>query len=433
MYQIIIAENIPSLNKGELALLRGIIETINSNEVTVKIISGSPKFDQTRYGKSPEIIDVRKTFHLKENFDYSKREKIIISIIITIKHAFFLIFYKIFGTRTTRIMKSDIWKEYINSDLIIVGHDGTFGIGSGLLGNVFNFLTFSSYIYLPFFGTTLKKPTVIYGSSIANYSSSIGRKWMSFLLNRIDLITLRENKSLKNLRSLGYNAERACVTADLAFLMNPNTDRTEEIMESEKIDKTSVLVGVTVTRYKAITAYKQLGENKSLEKHSKMLAEVLDHLIETKNAQIIFLPHSIGLEKKFDDRILAEHIYEKCRNKKRVNVMKTEYSPEDLKGLMGNFDLFIGERLHSVIGAMSMEVPSIVLSNLSDQRLEIIKEMGQENSICYVENLYKEDLMLKIDETWTERAKIKADLQKQIPSVKEKSMKNGELLRRLLP
>jgi len=431
MYKITIAENIPSLNKGELALLKGIIESFSDMETEVKIISGSPEFDSERYGDNLQIIDVRKTFHLRESFDYSKTEKILVSLIITMKHIAFLFLYKMFGQKATKVMKSQIWKEYINSDVIIVGHNGTFGIGGGLLGNVFNFLTFQSFIYLPFFGKTLKKPVVIYGSSISSYSFIV-RKWMSFLLNRIDLITLRENKSLQNLLNLGYTGKRAHVTADLAFLMNPDLTRTDNIIKSEKIDTSSVLIGVTVTRYKAITAYKELGVDGSYEKHSKLIADVVDQLIETKNAQIVFLPHSIGLEKKFDDRILSEHIFQNCKNKNRVNVIKTEYSPEDLKSLMGRFDLFIGERLHSVIGAMSMGVPSLVLSNITDQRLEIIKGLGQGDSICYVENLDKESLISNIDKLWAIQDKKRSDLEEQIKIVKEKSMENGELLKKLL-
>jgi len=329
-------------------------------------------------------------------------------------------------------MKSQIWKEYLDSDVIIVGHNGTFGIGSGLLGNIFNFLTVLSYIYLPFFGKTLKKPVVIYGSSIYQYSSFITKKWMSFLLRKIDLITLREKKSLNNLLMLGSVGNNAYVTADLAFLMNPDMSRIDDIMELEKIDKSSVLIGVTVTRYKAITAYKKLGLDKSYEKHSKLIADVFDYLIETKNAQIVFLPHSIGLEKEYDDRILSEYIFKKCKNKDKVKVITAEYSPEELKGLMSKFDLFIGERLHSVIGAMSMNIPSVMLSNTTDQRLEILKELGQENSICYVENLKTEDLLRKIEKTWNSQDKIKKELEVQIKDVKEKSLENGRHLKNLI-
>jgi len=432
MYTILIAENIPVLNKGELALLCGMIESFSLlGSVKVKILSSSLEDDLIRYGDKLEIIDVSTSFHLKKDFNYSYIEKIILSSIITIKHIIFLIFYKIFGVKVTKIMPSELWRSYVDADLIFIGHNGIFGIGSGLLGNYFNLLSLSSYIYLPFFGRILRKPLVIYGGSIPQYKNSIIQKWMSFLLNRIDLITLREKKSLTNLFDIGYSADRAFVTADLAFLLNPTTGA-DQIIKSENIDTNNILIGITVTRYKAITAYKDLGIAESYKKHSVIIANVLDYLVENKNANIIFFPHSIGLEKHLDDRILSEYISKKCKNTDRIKVILNEYSPEELKALFGKCDFFIGERLHSVIGAMSMKVPSIVLSNVSDQRLEIIRDIGQENSICYVEDLREMDLIEKIEEMWVKRDQIKKELNVEIEIAKEKSMKNGMLLKKLI-
>lgn len=51
MVKILIAENVPALNKGELALLKGMMESFNSlGEVKVKIMSSSPENDRIRYG-----------------------------------------------------------------------------------------------------------------------------------------------------------------------------------------------------------------------------------------------------------------------------------------------------------------------------------------------------------------------------------------------
>lgn len=433
MVNIIIAENIPTLNKGELALLKGMIESFRYlDKVKVMIVSSQPEKDKSRYG-SISVIDVRKSFKLKNNYKYSQTQKILISLTVTIKHILFLIIYFILGERVSKIMKSEIWKAYLNSDFIFIGHNGIFGIGSGLIGNYCYILTFLSYLYLPFFGKILKKPLVIYGGSIPLYSSYFIRKWMSFLLNKIDLITLRESQSLKNLNSLNYTADKAYLTADLAFLMNPAPNNViEKIIKLEGIKTDDVLIGVTVTRFKAISAYKNLSNDESYIKHSQMIADVLDYIIETKNAQIIFLPHSIGLEEHLDDRILSEHIFEKCSYKENIKVIKTEYSPEELKSLMGECDFFIGERLHSVIGAMSMKVPSLVLSNKSDMRLQIIRELGQYKSICYIDDLEVTELIYKIEEMWENREIIMNELEKQIQIAREKSMKNGLLLKELI-
>lgn len=434
MNKIIIAENIPSLNKGELALLNGILNSLNligSHEVS--IISSNLKIDQERYPSDLNILDVSDTFHIKYD-SKSKLRAILSSSIMTLKHILFLILIKLIGKKALILMKSDIWKHYLNSDAILVGHNGIFGIGSGLIGNISLFMTSMSYIYLPFFGRTLKKPLIIYGGSVPLYNSFLKRFWMSFLLNRIDLITLRESKSYENLRKNGCNQKNAVITTDLAFLMDEGNEKDlKKIITNEKIEKSDKpLIGFTFTRYKGITAYKHLSNKESFEKHITLLAEFIDYLIENQNAKIVFLPHSIGFEKKFDDRIIARSIYEKCNHQDRIKLIENEYSVQELKSVMGILDLFIGERLHSVINAMSMCVPSMVLSNINDQRLEIIREIGQEPSICFVDDLKTEDLISKFNEIWENRKDIQEQLKKQIPVMKKRSFENAKLLKNLL-
>ncbi len=163
-----------------------------------------------------------------------------------------------------------------------------------------------------------------------------------------------------------------------------------------------------------------------------MLAQVIDNITNRINATVIFIPHCIGFAKELDDRIMAGDIFQMCKNKDKVKVITNEYGAEELKGFIGQFDLLIGERTHSVVNAMSMCVPSIVISYSTDQRLGIIKMIDQENAICYVENLNAETLLSKISDIWSERNKIKKDLKSQTEIIREQAMLNGKLLKELL-
>ena len=127
---------------------------------------------------------------------------------------------------------------------------------------------------------------------------------------------------------------------------------------------------------------------------------------------------------------MAADISQLCQHKDAVNVLTNEYSAAELKGLIGQFDFFIGERLHSVVNAMSMGVPSIVISNSADQRLGIIKMFGQEDAICYIEALDADTLMSKISDIWSEDRS--SDLRSKAEIMRKRAMLNGRLLKRLL-
>ena len=431
--KIFIAENVPSLNKGEMTILEGMLESFKSVGMVVEVamLSDRPEIDKLRYGAKIKIIDLKKSLHLK--VDLAGFYQIFASLYSMAQHLLFLTLYKIFVSRALRLMRSESWREYVESDVIIIGHDGAFGLKGGFLGVSLYFYPF----YIPLFAKLLRKPIILYGGSVGRFRHFrwFLEKGAKFALGKIDLITLREDVSYQNLRDMGVKNDRVFAISDLAFLLRPvPSDQAKEIMMHEDIEETNKpLIGITVTRDIASKAFSYLNNSaSSYHKHIKMLAQVIDNLTSRLDATVIFIPHCIGFAKELDDRIVATDILQLCKNENKVKVITNEYAADELKGLIGQFDLFIGERIHSVVNAMSMCVPSIAMSYSTDQRLGIIKMVGQENAICYVDGLDANTLISKIDEIWSEREKIKSDLKSKIEIIKERAMLNGKLLKELL-
>ncbi len=436
MYRIFIAENIPSLNKGEMTILEGMLESfIGLGGVEVSMLSSVPDIDQPRYGAKVRVIDARKSLHLFKNpKDYSRPLKILVSIFVAFQHLLFLLLHRVVGAKALRLMKSEIWKAYVESDVIVVGHDGTFGIGGSQIG----VLPYSSFLYMPLLRRVLGEPLVVYGGSIGRFTGPLGflgKPLLRLALGKVDLVTLRESISYQHVKGVGLQDDRITVTGDPAFLLGPApAERVGEILAQEGVgDSSRPLIGVTVTRKRARTAFPQLrSPTDSYTKHVEVMAETIDSLVTKLGATVIFLPHCIGFGEGLDDRIVAADIFQRCKAKERVKVITNEYSAAELKGLMGQFDLFIGERLHSVINAMSMRVPSLALLNSGDQRAGIIEMLGQDRAICFVENLDGEALLARIHDIWEESATIREELASQTAVMRERAMLNGKLLKELL-
>lgn len=436
MYRIFIAQNIPSLNKGEATILEGMLESFSSlGEVDMSMLSAVPHIDQPRYGTKVRVIDARKSLHLFGNPEwYSAASRILASALVTFQHLLFLVLYKILGAKVLKLMKSEIWKEYVESDVIIIGHNGAFGIGGPRIGTA----TYFSFLYMPLLRRILGKPLVVYGGSMGQFRRRfrfLGNSLLRPALGRVDLVTLRERISYHHIKEMGLHNDRISVTGDPAFLLKPAPpERIREILAEEGIDKGSnPLIGITMTQKKASMAFPQFKDpERSYIKHAEVFAEIIDNLVAKLNATVIFVPHCIGFGAKLDDRIVGQDIFQRCRKKERVKVINNEYSAAELKGLMGQFDLFIGERLHSVINTMSMGVPSIVISNSSDERLDIIRMLGQNNAICFVENLDTGALVRKIDDIWSKKERISQELKSQTEIMRERAMLNGKLLKQLL-
>lgn len=435
--KILIAENVPSLNKGEMTILGGMLESFKIlGNVEVTMLSDIPQIDQPRYGTNVTIIDVKDALHLSGALGHHcQLFKIYTSFFIFIQHLVFVLLYRISGSRALKWMKSEIWSEYVKSDVIIVGHNGTFGVAGW--GGLFSIPAYFYYIYISSFARMLGKSIVLYGGSISRFRRFhlVLERGAKFALSKIDLITLRESISYQNLRYMGVKNNKIFVIPDLAFLLRPvPSEHAKQIMAKEGFEEQSYrpLIGITVTRERACMAFPDINPDNSYIKHNEVIAQAIDDLITKFNAFVVFVPHCIGYGDKLDDRIVAKDIFQMINNKCRVKIITTEYGAAELKGLIGQFDLFVGERLHSVVNAMSMCVPSIVVSNSTDQRLGIIKMINQDNAIYYVEELDVDTLISNINKIWQERDKIKSDLKTKIETIEEQAMLNGKLLKELL-
>lgn len=430
MIRILIAENIPSLNKGEMTIFDGMVESFqNLGKFKISMFSDHPEIDLPRYGNKAHIINISAYTNLKK-INMGLLNKFILSFNFLGRHIIFIFLYKLIGQNALGVMKDGLWKEYLDSSIIIIGHNGSFGLGGGL-GIPILFYP----IFIPYFCKKIKKPVVLYAGSINRKKQNFLYDYLyKFALDRIDLITLRERESLQNSISLGSANTNIHVTADLAFLSKPvSNDVALGIMEREILTTFSrPLIGITVTQSVASKSFKDMRSDESYEKHNAIFGNIIDKLIEKTNATVVFIPHCIGLGEDLDDRLIATDIYNSCKNQKKIRIITNEYGAAELKGLIGQFDLFIGERLHSVINALSMSVPSIFISDRSDSRLGIMDLIGEQHSILFSEELNEWMVIEKSLDFITNKHCIKVRIKDEIVQIEKIAALNGALLKKLL-
>lgn len=88
MVKIFIAENVPSLNKGEMTILEGMLESFKTlGKVEVTMLSDLPQIDQPRYGTKVKIIDAKKTLLLSGKLvGHHQLFKMFISFLFLFQH-----------------------------------------------------------------------------------------------------------------------------------------------------------------------------------------------------------------------------------------------------------------------------------------------------------------------------------------------------------
>ena len=90
------------------------------------------------------------------------------------------------------------------------------------------------------------------------------------------------------------------------------------------------------------------------------MAEIIDHMAERTNALVVLISHVTNRARN-DDKVVHEEIYEKVKSKYNVRLIEGDYTTNELKGIIGVCDMFIGCRMHSTIASTSMSVPTIAI------------------------------------------------------------------------
>ncbi len=325
------------------------------------------------------------------------------------------------GVRTLRrcgftINVSKKSKLSIYNDVDIVINSG----GDQLSGEKFVGSSFLNLLY----PILLDKPVVLFAESLGYYKRPLNRMVGKYIFKKVKLILVREELSKEYLIDLGVDTSKIFVTADPAFVLPPAPrSRINEILGVESIQSLqNPIIGVNpsglISRYFKDPA-------KSEDYYVQSIADAIDHLVETKGANVLLIPHVYS--KGGDDRLIIHKIMQKISNPQKVFQITNEHSAAELKGIIGLCDIFIGSRMHATIAATSLCIPTVGIAYSHKMHGIIGKTLGLEQYIIDIGKLDKDSLISVIEDVWSNRSDIRKHLEKVIPEVKEKSLSNGYL------
>ena len=274
----------------------------------------------------------------------------------------------------------------------------------------------------------LKKPIVKYSQAMGPFESKLNRFLAKIFLPKVDLLVARGEVTERYLREIGIT-KQIYVLADSAFLLQPApSKRADEILSDERIakDNTEQFIGISVN----YNLYKWCASDNLENRYVTLMAKIADYLVKNFNAIVVFVPYEIRPDGR-DDRFVIERIWETIKNKHRINTIKKEYDTTELKSIIGQFDLFLGARFHSIIASTSMHVPTVVIA-WSHKYYEVMKMLGQEKYVCDYKTVTFDELISKIKDIAVNKEKIKNELRNKTEVAKESAMLNGKLVKELV-
>ncbi len=257
---------------------------------------------------------------------------------------------------------SQIFKAIKNSDVFICG-------GGGLIQDqtsVYNLLYHLSKSVL---AKILKKKIMFYGIGVGPIRFRLNKILINKIMNYSDIITVRDYESKRLLEIIGVKNNLIILTADPAInLKSISKKEVYKIFKNNGVNTDKPIMTICLRHwfdtysFIPVRLVKKLGlqtkkdimrYNTFIEKISKVVSYCRDEL----NFQIIFLPFWLDRDNKVHEDILS-----RIKNKDKIFLLNKEFTPSEAKGIISGSDFVLGMRLHSVILALSENVPFIALS-----------------------------------------------------------------------
>ncbi len=299
------------------------------------------------------------------------------------------------------------WSIY-HSDMVIITQAILFDMK--LYNPAYNYL-FALYILVPF-AKLLKKPVVCYDVGIGPLNTRIGRYMGRSILNRVDHIILRQVGSQELLRQIGVTRPRVTIGADPALTNKPVTQEESRKIISELGLKGGGIIGVNIIGYMD-RFVKTNGEKISKKEFVKTLSEFCDSMVETYGIRIIFVITTARYDEELTLKVRNAMHYRDST----VVMSNKSYSHAQIMGVLGQLNLFVGMRLHSIILAAAMYTPVIGINYLPKVK-DFMQRIGQETNCIEFKDFKTQILIQSVGKVWNQKEIIREDLKIRVDELK---------------
>jgi polysaccharide pyruvyl transferase WcaK-like protein len=284
------------------------------------------------------------------------------------------------------------------------------------------------FVFLIVLSKLCRVRIMTYAPSTQKLNHPLSRWAYRIILNNLDLITIREAWSIKQIKELDIR-KNIIFTADSAIGLEPAPQkRINEILQKEGLDKdkTRPLIGVTTRRLRAThkkagAHYRKISE-KDIDNFQNVVANTCDYLATL--GKVVFIP--MNTADFDDDREMAKEIVCKMKKGNEAKIIVKKYTALEMMGLLGSCSFVLANRVHSIILAASCGVPFVSIAY--DYKFIGITERFNlaENNIDLID-INAEDVIEKVHVVWKDREIISKRLKERTKELKKLVELNAKL------
>lgn len=288
-------------------------------------------------------------------------------------------------------------------------------------------VAYSHYIPL-ILALLMNRRLVVSAQSIGPFKWT--RPLIRYLLNKAVYLSVRDKISFDYLQSIGIRNPTLELTADMAFLLEPvDADRAQALLQTERYQpEPGLTLGVSLSNL-VERKFGAKNPNGATMSFIDLFASALNDVAARHGLKLLFVPHVTGPAASKDDRLVAARVAE--RLSVPHHVITGDYTPSEIKGIVGQCDLMLGARMHANIAALSSGIPTVAIA-YSHKTPGIMGQLGLDGRVLDIASLDREAVVAAVDKLVADRAAVREQLAEGIQRMRRSAMRNVEAIQGLL-
>ncbi len=268
------------------------------------------------------------------------------------------------------------------------------------------------YLGTAWLAKKLKLKVMFYANGIGPINKPMNAEFSRKILNKADIITVREKLSFYELKRMGITKPKIVLTADAALALKiDNNVQIDVLLNNEGIPLDGKYAGFSVRKCPGL-------ENLQHEKYESTIAKIADYVYLTYNLKPVFIPMEYHV-----DIITIKNIVSKMKTESHI--ISDNHSVSETLAIIKRLDIMVAMRLHALIFSAYMNVPFVGISY--QPKVEGFLEYVSQPSVGNVKDLSFEKLRLKVDYIIQNKSTIKEELSESIEVLISKSEENSRL------
>ncbi|MFJ9497378.1 polysaccharide pyruvyl transferase CsaB [Brevibacillus centrosporus] len=266
-----------------------------------------------------------------------------------------------------------IVRELMRSDMLVMG-------GGTLMQDVTSPRSVLYYLGIVTIAKLLGKPVVFYAQGFGPILKPLSRSMIKRVVNRVDVITVRDYESGEDFKSCGVVKAPIHITADPALTISPediSDERGLELLQGKFADPAKPLVAISVRNWKQEQAFK------------KVIARAADWFL-LRGWNVLFLPMHVP-----SDLAPSREIMDQMQQP-GARLLDEPVTFHDIMSVLKQCDYVVGMRLHSLILACMLRTPFIGISY--DPKIDRFVERAGMPNAGHITKLAENSLLALLEE-----------------------------------